>query len=159
MLVFSTVSYRFNIGREYTRIMKANRGLRQEDHISPFIFVVVMDYLHRSLYKLSKILDFNFHAKCEKLQIINVSFVDDLLLFARGDTKSINFLMNKMVEFSRATGLYVNPDKCKAYFGGVDSFVKIDIPNITFFPKVIFIFIISVFLSRAGSYTFIIIWG
>lgn len=114
--------------------MKANRGIRQGDPIYPFIFVFVMKYLHRILHMLSKTLDFNFHAKCEKLQII-VSFVGDLLLFARVDTKSIDLLMNKMVEFSRATGLYVNPNKCKSYFGGVNSFVKTNILNITSFSE------------------------
>lgn len=135
MIVVSTISYKFNIGGEYTRIMKAKMGLRQEDPISPFIFVVVMEYLHRSLHKLSKITDFNFYAKCEKLQIINVSLADDLLLFARGDTKSIDLLMKKTFEFSKAASLHVNLAKCKALYGGVDSPVKIEILGVTSFVE------------------------
>ncbi|XP_058775134.1 uncharacterized protein LOC131649386 [Vicia villosa] len=33
MLVVSTVSYRFNVNGEYSKIMKANRGVRQGSHI------------------------------------------------------------------------------------------------------------------------------
>ncbi|CAK8577522.1 unnamed protein product [Lathyrus sativus] len=134
MLVVSTISFRFNICGEYNRIMKAKKGLRKGDPISHFLFVVVM-YLHRSLHKISKIPDFNFHAKCEKLQIINVSFADDLLIFAREDTKSVELLVNKMVEFSHATGLYVSLDKYKAYFRGVGSCVKFGIMQITSFSE------------------------
>lgn len=43
--------------------------------------------------------------------------------------------MNKMVEFSRATGLHVNPDKCKVYLGGIDRCVKTDILRITSFSE------------------------
>lgn len=85
--------------------MKAKRGLRQGEPISHLLFVVVMEYLHRSIQKLCKVHDFNFHAMCEKLEIINISFADDLLLFARGDIKSIELLIEKVIEFSRVTSL------------------------------------------------------
>lgn len=89
-------------------MMKAKRGLRQGDLISPLMFVIVMEYLHRSLHKLRKLPDFNFHAKCEKLDIINLSFANSLLLFAIGDTESVELVMEKVNEFSKATGMYVN---------------------------------------------------
>lgn len=114
---------------------KVNRGLKQGDLISPLLFVVVMEYLHISIQKLRKVPDFSFHAKCEKLNIINISFADDLLLFAKGDRKSIELIMEKMSEFSKATWLYVNPTKCKAYFDGMNDNVKADIKEITFFVE------------------------
>jgi hypothetical protein len=42
MLAVTFVSYRFNINGNYTTIMKANRGLRQGDPISPLLFVIMM---------------------------------------------------------------------------------------------------------------------
>lgn len=131
MVAIKIVSYKFNIGGENTKIMKAKRGLRQGDLISPLLFVIVMEYLHRSLQKLKKVLDFNFHAKCKKLNIINLSFADDLILFVRGDTKSIELVMEKVNKFSKATRLYVNPSKCKAYFGSMEDNIKAEIKKIT----------------------------
>lgn len=101
MVAVTTVSYRLNIGGMHTITMKARRSLKQGDPICHILFIAVMEYLHRSMHKLSKIPDLNFHAKCEKLQIVNISFTDDLLLFARGDCNSIELLMENMNYFSK----------------------------------------------------------
>ncbi|CAK8531851.1 unnamed protein product [Lathyrus sativus] len=77
-----------------------------------------MEYFHRLLHQLSKVPNYNFHAKCEKLQIIDLSFADNVLLFTRGDNKSVQLLMDQLQTFSQPTGLVVNPAKCRVYFGG-----------------------------------------
>lgn len=38
MIVVTSVSYRFNINGDYTRLMEAKRGIRQGDPISPIDF-------------------------------------------------------------------------------------------------------------------------
>ncbi|KAI5403342.1 hypothetical protein KIW84_050777 [Lathyrus oleraceus] len=63
------------------------------------------------MQKMSRNLDFNFHYKCEKLQITNLSVADDFLMFARGDKKSIEMTMTTFNKFSTSTGLRVNPNK------------------------------------------------
>lgn len=83
MSVVTTVTYTFNINGHHTKELTTKRGLRQGDHISPILFVVVMEYLHRKLQRLRRLPDFNFHAKCEKLNIIDMTFADDLLLKRR----------------------------------------------------------------------------
>lgn len=110
-----------------TKILRAKRGLRHGDPLSPLLFVIVMKYLQRILQKLKETHDFNYHSKCEKLKIINLSFVDDFLLFARGYTRSIELFMKSFNTFSMSTGLSVNLDKCKIYFGNVVDHIKQDI--------------------------------
>jgi len=63
MLVVSTVSYRFNVNENYSDIMKAQRGVREGDPISPYLFVIIMEYLDRVLYKMQRNPDYNHHAK------------------------------------------------------------------------------------------------
>ncbi|CAK8539849.1 unnamed protein product [Lathyrus sativus] len=94
-----------------------------------------MDYFHSLLHQLSRIPDFNFHAKCEKLQIIDISFADDVLFFTRGDGKSVQLRMDQLQMFSQSTGLVVNPTKCRVYFGGVDIETKNDILASTSFME------------------------
>ncbi|XP_058752813.1 uncharacterized protein LOC131626004 [Vicia villosa] len=47
MVCVTTVSYRYSINGTPTRILKAKRGLRQGDPVSPLLFVLIMEYLHR----------------------------------------------------------------------------------------------------------------
>lgn len=54
------------------------------------------------------------------INIINLSFADDMLLFTRYDTISITLLMDAFEEFLKSTSLSVNPAKCKVYFGNID---------------------------------------
>lgn len=68
--------------------------------------------------------NFNFHSKGEKLRLINMSFEYDLLLFARGDTMSIELMMQAFKNFSNSTELAVNPNKFQVYFGNVENNIK-----------------------------------
>lgn len=62
-------------------------------------------------------------------------FVDDLLLFARGDTKSVELLMEAYNTFSKSAGLKVNPIKCSVYFSAVGENVKREILEKTSFKE------------------------
>ncbi|CAK8534246.1 unnamed protein product [Lathyrus sativus] len=50
-------------------------------------------------------------------------------------SRSIELLLEKVIAFSRATGLFVNSSKCNVYYGGVEQTVKNNIYGITFFPN------------------------
>lgn len=113
--------------------MKGNRELRQRDQISPFLFVIIIEFLYRKLVDLNMIPNFNYHGNCEKCQIVDISFVDDLLLFTRGDVTPIQLVMDRFHSFSKSTTLYANPEKCKLYIGGMDNNTKKQIAEITGF--------------------------
>ena len=131
----STASFRYSINGQLTDLLRARRGLRQGDPISPLLFVVVMEYLHRGLANLSTVQQFKFHPRCKKLGITNISFADDIILFARGDTASVCNLMQVFNLFSQATGLYVQPSKFHVYFGGVQQRIKQEIIQLTGFGE------------------------
>lgn len=85
MTCVTSVSYRYYINGHHTEVLKAMRGLKQGDPITPLIFVLKMEHLHRCLRILNNIPDFKFYTKCERLQVTNVSFTDDLMLFSKCD--------------------------------------------------------------------------
>lgn len=86
-----------------------------------------MEYLTWLLQQLRYKPDFNFHPKCERIQIIRLSFVDDLLLFSSGDTGSAKMLYEVFQEFSLASGLIANNDKNSIYFGAVPHDIQAEI--------------------------------
>lgn len=79
--------------------------------------------------------NFNYHAKCEKLGLTNVCFVDDLLIFSRGDKGSVEIMMNAFGKFFKSIELKVIPAKCCIYFGGVDQRIKENIKHVTAFKE------------------------
>lgn len=123
----TTVSYSILINGEYIDRFQAKRGLRQGDPMSPYLFVLAMEYLNRCLLRLADNLDFNYHPRCHKLGITHLCFADDLLMFARGDNLSVQLIHDAFSSFSEASGLKTNLNKSQIYFGGVDEDVKHEI--------------------------------
>ncbi|XP_070028797.1 uncharacterized protein [Nicotiana sylvestris] len=98
----TTVTYSILVNGRPMQPFVARRGLRQGDPLSPFLFVVAMEFLTRKLKTLRLIPDFNYHPRCEKLQIVQLGFAEDLLLFCRGDIRSVQSYLwredNKMTK-------------------------------------------------------------
>ena len=82
--------------------------------MSPFLFILCIEYLSRLLSERTAV-DFNYHAKCAALRITHLAFVDDLMLFCRGDVGSLTILAKTMDEFARCSGLEINRDKSQLF--------------------------------------------
>lgn len=136
MVCISIISYIYTINGQVIRILKSRRGLRQGDHVSPLLFVLIMEYLHKCLTRLQENPNYNYHPKCAELKITNIYFSDDLLLFSRGDITSMQFMIKVFKYFSDSTGLEDNPTKCKVYFGGTTMQEKMKIRSTTWFDEV-----------------------
>lgn len=78
-----------------------------------------MKYLNRRMKTLRRQPDFNFHPKCEKLNVTHLGFYDDLLSFCRGDPISVRMIYECFQEFSKSSGMAANTEKSSIYFGGV----------------------------------------
>ena len=84
------------------------RGIRQGNPISPFIFILAMNYFSRLLKHLEKrqmIKVISFNSECNLTHIL---FVDDILLFIEDDNFYINNLQMALELFKKASDLNIN---------------------------------------------------
>ncbi|XP_019224105.1 PREDICTED: uncharacterized protein LOC109205806 [Nicotiana attenuata] len=135
MVCISTVAYSVIINVKPTKPFEARKGLRQGDPLSPLLFVMAMEYLCTLLKPLKENKDFKFHPKCAKVNLVQLRFADDLLLFCKGDIKSVKILHKQFQTFSAASGLIANPNKSSIYFGGVDNRTQQHIMNMLGYTK------------------------
>ncbi|XP_022015024.1 uncharacterized protein LOC110914542 [Helianthus annuus] len=136
MVCVSTTSYSVCINGNVHGYFKGNRGLRQGDPLSPYLFTLVMEVLTAILHHSLRIdSSFKFHNKCEKHQIINLCFADDLFLFARGEIASARYIMNSISKFAKMSGLLPNNQKSTVFFCNVPSYFKSAILNIMPFKE------------------------
>ncbi|XP_022040984.1 uncharacterized protein LOC110943550 [Helianthus annuus] len=136
MLCVSTTTYSVCVNGEVHGFFKGNRGLRQGDPVSPYLFTLVMEVLTASLQHMVKIDNsFKFHNKCERQQIINLCFADDLFIFAKGEIASARCIMKALDSFSKMSGLVPSVQKSTVFFSNVPSYVKSAILNLMPFKE------------------------
>lgn len=90
-------------------VLQDRKGISQGEPISHLLFVIMMEYMNTSLTKMHKDHNFNHHAKCEKLSLTTLTFVDDVLLFTRGDQELVEMMLDAFKKLYEFTGLIVNP--------------------------------------------------
>lgn len=88
---------------------------RQGDPLSPLLFVLVMESLTRPLHHQAQQPGFKYHPLCRKLHLVNICFADDLMVFCRGDLRSLD----GFEQFSKVTGLVANRAKSRVHINGV----------------------------------------
>lgn len=81
MTCVTTVSYSIVINGRPAAHFDFKRGVRQGNSLSPYLFVLAMEYLTRLLKTLKDKPDFNYHPRCDqKLNIVQLNFADDFAL-------------------------------------------------------------------------------
>ena len=87
--------------------IKPKRGIRQGDPISPFIFVLTMDYLScllKHLEKLNKIKG----VITKDINLTHLLFVDDILLFVQDDDESSEIFNSQFISLNLPQDLTSN---------------------------------------------------
>ena len=134
MECISSPSYSLVINGALHGFFKGKRGLRQGDPLSPFLFVLCLEYFSRSIKLATDIPNFNFHPKCGKLKITHLAFADDLILFARGDVLSIKIILDCLARFGAHSGLCVNQLKSSMFTAGLRGNELEEIKSLANFP-------------------------
>ena len=94
-----TSRFSISINDSLVGFFKGERGVRQGDPLSPYLFVIAMTVLSRMLDVAAGYGVLSFHPKCKKLKLTHLCFADDLLIFFKGKLESIIGVQNVMQQF------------------------------------------------------------
>ena len=106
MTCITSTSYVLMLNYTPTPVFSAKRGLRQGDPLSPFLFVIGMEYLFRILRNAEG--TFDFHPRFKIIKLSHLCFADDLMLFCKENISSVRALCNCILLFFQSSGLQAN---------------------------------------------------
>ncbi|KAJ9536699.1 hypothetical protein OSB04_un000084 [Centaurea solstitialis] len=121
----STTSYSIALNGETHGFFKGERGIRQGDPLSPYLFTVVMEGF-TMIFKecIREATAFGYHPGCADLEITHLCFADDLFVFTSGDVGSVDILKQALHLFSAKSGLSPSLEKSEVFFGNVSPEVQ-----------------------------------
>ena len=94
------------------------RGLRQGCTLSPYLFVIAINVLSLALNKSSAAGNIGYHPTCAQINLTQLSFADDIMVFTDGEPSSLQGIFSVLNEFESWSGLAIIPAKSAIYMGG-----------------------------------------
>lgn len=121
------------INGELAGFFPGEKGLRQGDSISPYLFIMIMEVLSKLLGKAVDEGGMTLHPLCQEPRITHLMFADDLLVFSDGSVQSVFGIKEVMALFKSWTGLEINPSKTEIFFGGYSTTESVIISDLAGF--------------------------
>eukprot|EP00253_Pinus_taeda_P009447 PITA_09447 len=136
MALVSSSNFSILVNGSPSEIFNPSRGLRQGDPLSPFLFILMMEGLGRSIKQAKDM------GKIRGLQILengsvltHQQFVDDTLLQGIPTVKEALAYKQILKDFSLATGMEVNLSKSKIFFFRTNIVIQRNISRILGFQR------------------------
>lgn len=119
MQCISTVSYSVLLNNEATGQIHPQRGIRQGDPLSPYIFILcaeVLSGLCKKEQEIGNLPGVRVARNCPKIN--HLLFADDTMFFTKSDVKSCEALLEILRLYGVASGQVINSSKSSISFSG-----------------------------------------
>ena len=112
----SSVSYAILVNGSAKGWVKASRGLRQGDPLSPFLFTLVADVLSRMLMRAEeRNMMEGFRVGRNRTRVSHLQFADDNIFFSNSREEELQTLKSLLLVFGHISRLKVNLNKSSIY--------------------------------------------
>lgn len=109
MLCVSTVSYQIKVNADYTNRVIPQRGLRQGDPLSPYLFIICAEALSAMLQRAEEEGKIEGIKVCAAAPRINhLFFADDSLILMRAQRSDARELQRILDVYESASGQMIN---------------------------------------------------
>lgn len=115
----TTPSFMIGFNGTVQGYFRSNRGLRQGDPLSPYLFVIAMNCLSLLLDQAAEAGKFDYHYACKETKLTHLCFADDLLIFCDGSLRSVKNVLEVLENFKELSGLSVSISKTCFFACGV----------------------------------------
>lgn len=117
MMCITTASYSILINGEPSEKIFPSRGIRQEDPLSPYLFLLCSKGLHALLDKAAREGLIRGISLCRNgPRLTHLFFADDSLLFCRASMQECNHIQAILSEFEAASSQKLNREKTTIFF-------------------------------------------
>ncbi|KAG7543595.1 Reverse transcriptase zinc-binding domain [Arabidopsis thaliana x Arabidopsis arenosa] len=123
----TTPSFSVQVNGELAGYFGSKRGLRQGCPLSPYLFVICMNVLSHMIDKAAQNKSFEYHPNCKHMNLTHLCFADDLMIFVKGNKKSVESVLKVFDEFATHSGLKISLEKSTLYMAGVSTTQKDEI--------------------------------
>lgn len=96
MEFLTLVSYFMLINGSPSPIFKAKKGLRLEDPLSHYLFILAVEHLYILVKCLKGEILFKIHPMCAKQELIQLGFIDKMLFFFKGGVQFVSRLFTDL---------------------------------------------------------------
>lgn len=114
-MALTSTSILFNVGK--LNPFQPSRGIRQSDPISPYLFLLCMEFLAAQITNMCEEKNWDkIKASRDGLSFSHVFFTGDLMLFAKANSKNCEAIIEVLDNFCNLTGPEVSLTKSCIYF-------------------------------------------
>lgn len=93
------------------------RGIRQGDPLSPYLFIICLDYLSRKIHEACNLKAWTpFKVRGGNTEISHLFFADDILLFGEANSLTLSTMRSILNSFFAISGQKSNDAKSMIYF-------------------------------------------
>lgn len=128
----TTVKYTPLINGKKLNSLNSFRGIKQGDPLSPYLFILSMEYLNSLIIKKVDNKGWcPFILKNKAPKNFHLFFADDIILLGKANTKTFNAMNDVLTTFCEISGMKINLDKSKVWLSKTvnNNFIEIFKPN------------------------------